>query len=171
MIKSEKKLKELAAIFEKNNNKIIIEAISMLREEIPFWGAIGLLTSLYDRNGNIAVRKTIEGFMNDIRDPSAREEIISELRKRWKNDTTRMLVSSCWQSGMNYSEYCQDIINTFISGDYATAIECFTVIEESLDELSRPDKREIIKLLKGNAVAENNEKSRLYLELISLIDK
>jgi hypothetical protein len=171
MINSEQKLKELSAILEKKNYKLIIQTISILREEIPFVGAISLLISLYDRSENITVRKTIEGFMNDIRDPSAREEVISVLRKKWKNETIRMLVSSCWQSGMNYSEYYLDIVNVFLSGDYATAVECFTVIEESLHDLNRQEKKEIAKLMKDNAAVQHDEKLPLQLELISLVSK
>ena len=52
-----------------------------------------------------------------------------------------MLVSSCWQSGLNYSEYSTDLAEVFLKGDYVTAIECLTVIEESVNELSKAEKR------------------------------
>ena len=85
--------------------------------------------------------------MNDLKDQSACEEVINEIRKQWKPDTISMLVSSCWQSGLNYSEYSLDLAKIFLTGDYVTAIECLTVIEESAHELSRERKNEIIKLI------------------------
>ena len=79
--------------------------------------------------------------MNDLKDQTACEEVIKEIRKQWKADTISMLVSSCWQSGLNYSDYSLDLAKVFLKGDYVTAIECLTVIEESVHELSRPKKR------------------------------
>ena len=160
MIRSEKKLKELAAILNKDNNILISEAIELLREEQPFEGAIGLLTSFYDKTDDYSIRKTIEGFMNDLKDQSASAEVINEIRKQWKADTISMLVSSCWQSGLDYSEYSLDLAKIFLKGDYVTAIECLTVIEESVHELSRERKDEIIKIIEENpSLRYSNEKS------------
>jgi len=147
MIKSGEKLKELAVVLGKQNNLLVSEAINQLREEQPFEGAIGLLTSCYNRNDDHLVRKTIEGFMNDIKDLSARKEVIHEIRKEWKPATISMLVSSCWQSGLDYSQYYMDIARIFVNCDYVTAIECLTVIEESVPSLSRASIDEIIRFL------------------------
>jgi hypothetical protein len=74
--------------------------------------------------------------------------LLNEIRKQWKSDTISMLVSSCWQSGLNYSDYSFDLAKVFLTGDYVTAIECLTVIEESVHELSKVRKDEIIKCLR-----------------------
>ena len=46
---------------------LITEAIELLRHEKPFEGAIGLLTAFYDKTDDFSVRKTIAGFMNDLK--------------------------------------------------------------------------------------------------------
>ena len=166
MIKSEKKIKELAVILDKDNNILISEAIGLLREEQPFEGAIGLLAAFYDSTQDNLIRKSIEGFMNDIKDQSAIKEIITEIRKQLKPSTINMLVSSCWQSGLNYSEYSSDLTEIFLKGDYLTAVECLTVIEESVHELSIAKKDKIIKTIKKNPVSPVDEKAALTLELI-----
>ena len=171
MIKSDKKLKELSEIFNKDNNILITNAIEQLREEQPFEGAIGLLTSLYDKSDDIQIRRAIEGFMNDIKDQSASIEIINEIRKVWKSDTISMLISSCWQSGLDYSEYSADMAKVFLTCDYVTAIECLTVIEESSSELSKEKKDEIIKLLEENPVNQISEKATLTLELLTILGR
>ncbi|MEI6050687.1 MAG: hypothetical protein WCS03_17455 [Bacteroidota bacterium] len=171
MIESGKKLKDLATVLSKENNIQISEVIGLLREEQPFEGAIGLLTSYYNKTDDFHVRKTIEGFMNDLKDQAARTEIIDEIRKRWKPDTISMLVSSCWQSGLNYSEYSPDLAEVFLKGDYVTAIECLTVIEESVHELSRERKDEIIKFVEKSSHSINNEKRELTLELLSILGR
>jgi len=171
MIRSEKKLKVFAEILKKGNTLLIIEAIELLRLEKPFEGVAGLLTALYDRSDEFTIRKTISGFLNDLKDQSVCAEIIEEIRKKWKADTISMLVSSCWQSGLDYSDYSLDLARIFLKGDYVTAIECLTVIEASVDELSSSRKSEILKILEESPVSEINEKKGLTLELISILER
>jgi len=171
MIRSEKKLKGFAEILKKDNTLLIVEAIELLRLEKPIEGVVGLLTAFYDQSDEFTVRKTISGFLNDLKDQSVCEEMIKEIRKKWKADTISMLVSSCWQSGLDYSQYSLDLVKIFLKGDYVTAIECLTVIEESVDELSSARKSEIIKILEESPVSEINEKKGLTIELISILER
>ena len=171
MIKSENKVKELIEVLNNDENIVITEAIELLRQEKPFEGAIGLLTSFYDKTNDMQVRKSIAGFMNDLKDQSACKEVINEIRKEWKPDTVSMLVSSCWQSGLNYSDYSIDLAKVFLQGDYVTAIECLTVIEESVQELSKKKRSEVIKLIEENPFPPLSEKSTLTLELISILER
>ena len=171
MIKSDKKIKELSEILNKDNNIVITKAIEMLRQEKPFEGAIGLLTSYYDKTSDFSVRKSISGFMNDLKDQTACEEVITEIRKTWKPDTISMLVSSCWQSGLNYAGYSTDLARIFIVGDYVTAIECLTVIEESVNELSKEGRSEIIRLIEEGTPSATDEKKALMLELFSILER
>jgi predicted DNA-binding protein len=169
MIKSGKKLEYLASVLNKNNNILISEAIEFLREEKPFEGAIGLLTSFYNKTDDHRIRKAIEGFMNDLKDQSASKEVIDEIRKLWEADTISMLVSSCWQSGLDYSDYSRDLAKIFLEGNYITAIECLTVIEESVHKLSKERKDEIIMMIKENPLSLSNEKTALTHELMSIL--
>jgi hypothetical protein len=171
MIKSEKKIKELDEILNKDSNIVINEAIELLRQEKPFEGAIGLLTAFYERTDDFSIRKTIAGFMNDLKDQAACQEVIKEIRKQWKSDTISMLVSSCWQSGLNYSDYSLDLAKVFLKGDYITAIECLTVIEESVHKLSKASKDEIMKMLEESPVSQIKEKKELTLELIAILER
>jgi predicted DNA-binding protein len=171
MIKSEKRIKDLAETLNKDNNIVIAEAIELLRQEKPFEGAIGLLTAFFDTTDDFSIRKNIAGFMNDLKDQSVCREVIDEIRKQWKPDTVSMLVSSCWQSGLNYSEYSLDLASVFLKGDYITAIECLTVIEESVHELSKSTKDEIMKMLEESHISQINEKKELTLELISILER
>lgn len=170
MIKSEKKIRELSEILNKDSNIVITAAIELLRQEKPFEGAIGMLTAYYDKSDDFSIRKSIAGFMNDLKDQSVCQEVIKEIRKEWKSDTISMLVSSCWQSGLNYSKYSLDLARVFLTGDYVTAIECLTVIEESVHELSKARKDKIIEMLEESPFRPGNEKTTLTSELLSILN-
>jgi hypothetical protein len=161
----------LNEILNKDNNIVITEAIELLRQEKPFAGAIGLLTAYYDKTDDYSIRKTITGFINDLKDQSACQEVIEEIRKQWKPDTISMLVSSCWQSGLNYSDFSLDLAKVFLEGDYITAIECLTVIEESIQNLNKATRDKILKMLEESPVIQITEKKELMLELISILDR
>jgi len=170
MISPQNKRKELEHILSRDNFVKISESIRILRDETPFSGAIGLLIAYYNGSSNNPVKRLIVDFMNDLKDQSLCEEVVAEIKKEIKPDTLRMLVSSCWQSGLNYSDYSSDFADLFITGDYMTAIECFTVIESSVQYLKREEKDAIIKLIRDRSANGTGEKTALSLELISVLE-
>jgi hypothetical protein len=169
--RSDKKITELSVILKKHNTEAVIQAVRVLREEEPFEGAIALLVAFYDQCTDRILLKTIEDFFNDIKDKAVRPEVIAEIRKSWKPGTISMLVSSCWQSGLDYSDYMTDMARTFLKADYATSIECMTVIEESVQNSTRARKDEIITLLMESPLAFMNEKNALVHELIAILER
>ncbi len=169
MIQSEKKLKELNSVLDGKNKALISTTIASLRVELPFSGAVGILVSYYDSTDDQHIKGIIKEFMNDIKDPAAREEVIAETARKRKQETLSMLISSCWQSGLDYSDYVSEIASVFISGDYATSIECFTVIEESAQKISDLKKNEIIGLIRGKIHSYDYNKKTLAQELILVL--
>lgn len=169
MVRSEKKLKNLEDLLRKKDSGLINRAIEMLREEEPFEGAIALLATCYNENEAPIIKRAIENFMNDIKDQSVRPEIIEEIKKDWKPETKTMLVSSCWQSGLDYSGFTYDLAGVFMNSEYSVAVECFTVIEESVPMMDVKDKIRIIELIKQNQPAGGIKKS-LTDQLISILE-
>jgi hypothetical protein len=170
MISPQNKRKELEHILSRENFVKITESIKLLRNETPFRGAIGLLVNFYNESDNSSVKTLIKEFLNDLKDQSSCEEVIGEIKNELKPETSRMLVSSCWQSGLNYSGYSSDFADLFLAGDYMTAIECFTVIESSVNNLTRQEKDSIIKQIRKGVTPGIGEKTALALELISVLE-
>ena len=167
----DKKLKELSIILQQDNIFKVKAAIRSLRKSPYFEGAIGLLASLYDRSHDQSLKKIIADFMNDLKGNSVCSEVVTEINKKRKPETITMLVSSCWQSGLDYSGYLADMAAAYLEADYATAIECMTVIEESVIRSSRKDKDDIIKLVLDSPLAYSHEKSPLTSELVSILQR
>jgi len=170
MISSENKRKELEHILNKENFVKITGAIKQLRDETPFVGAIGLLVSFYNGNDNSSVKRLIKDFFNDLKDQSSCSEVMAEIKKDIKPETRRMLVSSCWQSGLNYAGYSDYFAYLFLSEDYMTAIECFTVLESSVQHMSKVKRDAIIKIIREGSQTGTSEKTALVLELISVLE-
>jgi hypothetical protein len=169
MIESEKKFRELQHKLSTENYKTVSGAIISLRNEVPFKGAISLLTALYDRTNDPEIKNLITNFLNDIKEPEARYEIVKAVMNNFKPETLSMLVSSCWQSGLDYSGFIIDFTKLFIKGDYLTALECFTVIEESVQRIPAGDKSKVTGLLEKNKNKLSIEKIPLFQTLISIL--
>jgi hypothetical protein len=169
MIGSAKKTGELQGKLNAENKKVVSNAIISLRNENPFRGAIGLLASLFDRTNDLIIKDLIRNFLNDIKEPGARMEVVAEIKKFYKPETISMLVSSCWQSGMDYSEFVIDFTNLFITGDYVIALECFTVIEESGQNIPASERSKIISLLERSHETSSVEKNSLLQALIKVL--
>lgn len=164
------KRKELEHILNGGNFVAISNAIKNLREESPFSGAVSLLVAHYNRNNNSSVRNLISSFLNDLKDQSSCAEVIEEIRKEVNSETLRMLVSSCWQSGLDYSGYSGDFAKLFITGNYMTALECFTVLESSLPDISQNDKAAIRTMIRNANKKGTGDKKALADELISILE-
>ncbi len=169
MIKSEKKLAELRKTLSNAKYNEIYDRISMLRAEEPFEGAITLLAQFYDESDREEIKTAISAFLNDMKERSGRAEVIGSLGAVKKPETKAMLASSCWQSGLDYSEYAVVLCEEFMSGDYMTSLECFTVLENCTDTISVDDKTDLIARLDSALARYDTPMRKLTEELISLL--
>lgn len=169
MIKSESGKAALATLLKGSNSLALAQGLEQLREEEPFEGALGLLTAFYDSSSDSRIRKTISNFICDIRDPEITSEMMAELEKPFSAETITMLVSSCWQSGLDYSSYPDEFAELFLRSDYVTALECLTVIEESVHKIDSKRRRELISMLEERSQEQEASKRGLTDELISVL--
>ena len=169
MTESDKRLKELQKKLLSDNNRIISSAIISLRNEDPFKGVIVLLAELFDRTNDAFVKELVRNFLNDMKEKATRAEIVAELVKKHKPDTKSMIASSCWQSGLDYSEYAMDLSRVFIESEYLVALECFTVLEESVSGIKPDLKKQIKGYLDDYRGKATDEKNKLTEALISIL--
>ncbi|MDX9726421.1 MAG: hypothetical protein RBT38_08550 [Bacteroidales bacterium] len=169
MLTPENKRKELEHILNRENFVKITGAVKALREESPFPGAISLLVSFYDRTDNSSVRRIIEEFLNDLKDQNSCREVVDEISKTMKPETLRMLVSSCWQSGLDYAPYSSVFARLFLSDDYMTSVECYTVIESSTEKLDKAGKDEVIRIISNGMSNANEGIKSLARDLVAMM--
>jgi hypothetical protein len=170
MLKSEKKLAELNKILTNGKYNEINDRISILRSEEPFEGAISLLAHFYDKTGDEGVKLLITAFFNDMKERSCRAAVIESIDSVSKPASKAMLASSCWQSGLDYSDHAIALAEIFIQSDYMTSLECFTVLETCSGMISNTDKSEIISRLRDETDSYDTVKQLLAKELITVLN-
>jgi hypothetical protein len=169
MDKSGKKIRDLASLLNTDDPIVVAQVVDNLRDEEPFKGVVKLMASVYNSTDSAGIKKSVKEFMIDLKDGSVIPEVIDAIKENWKSETLVMLVSSCWQSGLDYSSYGPDFTDLFIISDYPVALECFTVIEESLPDISRGDREKMVLTLESNRITRDEVKDKLTGELISLL--
>lgn len=77
-----------------------------------------------------------------------------------KNKTIReVLIRSCWENGLDFSNYLYLFIDVLISGEYMEAFEAYTLLENTEGKISETSAREYIDQLKNslNEVPEDRK--------------
>lgn len=169
MLKSDKKLNELAKTLINPDKSLVASKIEMLRNEESFEGAIELLANHYENCNEMDIKVLIAGFFNDLKNPEAKPAVINAIRSSKKDETRLMLITSCWQSGMNYSENVDDFTEFFLENSYDIGFECLTVIEQCVEDIDLKKKKEIIGLLKGKKASQPADKEPLLNELVNVL--
>jgi hypothetical protein len=169
MLRSDKKLAELSKVLNDSKHNEIKARISMLRSEEPFEGALKLLAHFYDTSDDEGLKLIISGFFNDMKESSGRSEVIESISAVSRPASKAMLASSCWQSGLDYSDHAKALAEAFMSGDYMTSLECFTVLENCAEMINQEDKIGIISNLEKEIMRWDISKQQLAKELISIM--
>ena len=169
MLKSEKKLAELNKILANGKYNEINDRISILRSEEPFAGAVSLLADFYDKTQDEGLKLLISEFFYDMKERSCRTEVIESIAAVTNPASKAMLASSCWQSGLDYSDHAVALAGIFIISDFMTSLECFTVLETCSGMISSADKSAIISRLENMTDTYDAAKQKLARELIAVL--
>jgi len=169
MIKSAKKLDELGKMLSTGSRHDIEKTVTSLRNSASYEGALKMLALFYDKTGDEELKLLISGFFNDIKEPTSCPEVMEALTGAKGQATKAMLAASCWQSGLDYSEHAVTLTRIYAEGDYATSLECFTVLETCAATISDDDRAHIIRLLENETEMQDDAKKKLTGELITLL--
>jgi hypothetical protein len=140
--------------------------------EIRHHGNIKMLPYLFSLmlpSTHEIIRKSIVLLISEIKVQEAVPVIVGELEKGGLGNEIIALVAACWQSGLDFSQHLPAFIKIFARGDYQTAIEAFSVIEESIINASPDIQKECLKMLDSVAGEVSEEKYPLFRELVKVV--
>lgn len=159
----------LASLTSDDNERII-----QTLHEIRNAGSVKLLPELFKMihtDTPSLVRNEILKLVSDIKNQEAVPYIATSLDKVDFGDYLPAFVAACWQSGLDFSKHLRVFAGLFIQADYKTALEAFTVIEESLDNASEDEIYQCILFLKDAECMVTDEKLPLFRELRKVIER
>jgi HEAT repeat protein len=168
-MEDKKGITELINGIKSKNAEIILSTIKEIRKE----GSIAIIPELLlllNTTDNEEIKKSITNLLYDLKDKKAVPHIIKAINNKKYSNILHTLISSCWESGLDYSKYLNIFIDLCLTSEYLIALEAFTVIE-NMQEIADEDEKIIaLKKLKENIILEkNNEKRTLLNELIQVL--
>jgi hypothetical protein len=131
---------------------------------------IPLIIQLLKQHKDDEIGKEALSILGQLKDNDAIPYIIHELKSPDSVSFKKELLMSCWQSGLDYSVYLLDFTNEFIKGDFTTAIEAFTVIEEWIHNSPKEANAKCKAHLIQNIDKISEDKKDLYHELVKFIE-
>ena len=167
-MKAKEAEKKQISILRSGNTAAIIDTIDEIREK----GTLTILPEIFELlldTEDDEVMDACTGLLNDLKEQEAVNYLLSALKNQRYRPIRSTLVSSCWQSGLDYSSEIALFTRFLVREDYATALEAFTVIENSLGELSDAEIVELTSALNTGLQEAADSKKKLIREMIAVI--
>jgi hypothetical protein len=163
-------VEELQHLLQSHNYKSIHSKI----EDLKFSGKAGILPYLLDLlcgDCPESIKQDVLTLVGDLKLQACSEIIAEYIKKRKAGAYLSQLIASCWQSSLDFSGNLAIFTDCFVTENYQTALESFTLIEEMLWR-TKADLILSCKQMLIERISEiSTEKLTLYHELIKLLDE
>jgi hypothetical protein len=169
MTKPDKYFLETQATFASGNEKNILATLKEIKQSgQPH--IIPLIIGLLDNHQDDEVSKEVLALLGQLKEKEVIPFIIEEINAKHTQNYSDKLIMTCWQSGLDYSEYIDVFTRAFIHGSFQTAIECFSVIEEWIHNSPAEKIAASRQMLIDHLNETSEEKKAFYMELIKLVE-
>ena len=132
---------------------------------------IYFLLDLLITNPHKDISKAIIELLNELKNKACTSEIIKALQDDKFSSIKKEILTSCWHSGLDYSDHLAFFVTIFIENDFLVAFEAFTIIESFEREYDTDIIITLIEDLKRNLNGMNEEKRNLLIELVHLLEE
>lgn len=119
---------EIIGMLESGNEGLNLAVVERLRESGKA-GYLPLLISLAKSTAHPMVRKSVFALLNELKSKDSIPFLMEAVTDEANQTILRELIESCWQNGLNYSQYLPVFTGLLSHGSDEIAFEAFTVIE------------------------------------------
>ena len=118
------------------------------------------------------IENAISQLLFDLKDKEAVEEIVNQLVNPAYDDIRVIMLSACWQSGMDLSHRLPDLVTVVSTGSYMECLEVLTIVEnwEGIPNQEMLD-LEIIRLKSFLTESDKPENDEMIFSIIEELEK
>jgi hypothetical protein len=165
---NDKWLKQVKTNLTSANQAQVLTIIEELRnsgktEVLP------ILIDLLHTSVNNDVKANIIHLLNDLKVQSAASYLVNAAIDPQYQTEQQILVSACWQSGLDFSAFTTELVHIAISGNFVVSIEVLTVIENNLNQATSQKRKEASLIIKNYLPKASEEKKPVLLEIMKLL--
>ncbi len=129
MGKNQQKLQLAEALKDLQSGNTV--KISAALKKIEHIGDASVLPQLVDllRTADQSTAKQVLDLLADIQDQNACEILISLIQNEKDDAVRQRVLSTIWNSKLDYSDYLAEFVSLATEGDLLQALDCLTIIE------------------------------------------
>jgi hypothetical protein len=151
------------------NDEQVISLIQDFRENGELFIVSPLIEMLYFKRGQV-LKNSILDFIADIKNQDAVSIISQSIQKHMGDKNTSGLISACWQSNLDFSNEIPIFIDILCNADYQSSFDAFTVIENSIGNVSTEQIGLYITTIESRLKATPLDKKSLLTEMIVTLE-
>lgn len=167
-----KKLKEILSDLMSEDEKLQLKAVKSLK----IHGDESMLEPLlvvYQSNPSVEVEVEIVDLFNTIKSSNTPPKIAELLRDKDYKDSRHLLLSSIWNSGLDYRPYLKEVAQAAVEGDMLLALDTITIIENIEGGLSEDEIFEPLLIFKeylAQGQSDADPKNKLISEVVDSLE-
>lgn len=161
---------EIVRRLRSDKQNLVIPVLNHLRKSIHPAAYLPEVIYLLLVTKNTETRQELSLFLNDIKDPDGIPHIIDALSDDQYKPIWNIIISACWQSSLDWSKNLDPFITIFLKEDYLTALEAFSVIEQSLPHLEEKKLVQYREKLIAGLNKVDKDKTPLVREMIKIME-
>jgi len=146
----------------------VIETLEELRvsgkvSDIPF------LTELLHLTSNPEIKSKITGLFANLKESDAIPLIVEAIQNQKYAPELKELVASCWENGLDYSNYLTLFVDLLIDSEFLVAFEAYTVIVNMTAKIDQVKIDAEIDRLEEAMKTASDQKKALILDVIDFL--
>jgi hypothetical protein len=153
-----------------SDQQIIIETL----EEIKYSGSSKLLPFLIELlhvTNNEIVKSQVYKILSELKHSDSVPIIMEAILNEKYIPEQEMLIRTCWENGLDFTHYISVFVELVVQGNYMTAFEAFTVIENLEGCISDDEAEKMLSILENGLSGALKERKVLIQDLIHFIPK
>lgn len=146
---SEQKKNTNKELLFSKDEKQVLATIESLRDKGTDTD-LALLADLYSKTNSDEIQKSIYHFFRDLRNQNSVDAVVRIIKTTGDHEVLKMILSSTWESRLNYIGYFELFIDLVINQSFEIAFEAFTLIESFEEKTTEARKETLINYVKNN---------------------
>lgn len=164
------KLTELKKGLKSKEDSEVVKSIKALKVYGDPSVAPDIFDVLLQHQDNDVELETL-GLLASLKDTQMPQVMMDSLAKEKYLPIRQKLMSTIWQSGLNYSSFLKDIVNIAVEGSFMEKVECITIIENLDGPFEEEQIMESLLILNKyfDDSKDNDQEKHIMKELIIII--
>ena len=169
MNETRKKIQELRGKLTNKDTKVVLQGLEQIKENGDAELIPDIIQVLDSTKPSEVHNKALE-ILNTLKSQDAANAILETVKRVDNESVINIVLASCWKNGLDYSNYFDTLIDIFINKNFENALEAFSIIENSTQNISNEHLDKAIFKIKDSLDKIDKEKKPLMLELTHLLE-